>query len=164
MDGRVAFERETWGFFTWLPESITQTIENSPVFKKGLENNIARVESSQWLGGSIRTLRAAKHRFESTQKPAGRFILFLEAIINTADLISKERRGTVPGTRAANFLLGMAEEKPLQLALMADAGDDAMVLTRGVDNESADAAIFLEEIKMFLTSNFYSTLYYNSKI
>ena len=146
-----SFLRETWDFFIWLPESITQTIENSPVFKKWLENNIARVESSQWLGGSIRTLRAAKHRFESTQKPAGRFILFLEAILKTADRIRKERRGTEPGKRAANFLLGMTEEKLLQLALMADAGDEAMVLTRGVDNESADAAIFPEEIKMFLT-------------
>ncbi len=112
--------------------------------------SVREAESSQRLDTALRSLRAAKHRFESTQKPAGRFILFFEAVLKTSYRIAKLRSGEDPGKRATDFLLGLSEERILQLALMADAGDEAMQLTRGANNEDADVAIFPDEIANFL--------------
>ncbi len=141
---------KVWHEFIWAPSSIVQTIERSHVFKKWLEQAVSKTASTVWLEMSLRSLRAAKHRFESSQKPAGRFILCLEPIITIAHRMAQERRGSEPGKRAASFLLGLSEEKLVQLALMADAGDEAMILTRGVDTESADPAIFPQDIERFL--------------
>jgi len=145
------FLKETWTTFIWASDSIVQTIEHSQIFKKWLEEYIRRADTSAWLRTSIRSLRAAKHRFESSQKPAGRFVLFFEAVLKTSDRILKERRGgDEAGKRAALFFECITEEKLLQIAMMADAGDEAMMLTRGADSEKADAAIFPAEIEGFL--------------
>lgn len=145
------FLKETWNTFIWQSDSIVQTIEHSQIFKRWLEQYIKCAETSAWLATSIKSLRAAKHRFESSQKPAGRFVLFFEAVLKTSDRILKERRGgDEAGKRAALFFESITEEKLLQIAMMADAGDEAMMLTRGVDTEQADAAIFPAEIEGFL--------------
>jgi hypothetical protein len=126
-----AFLRDTWMSLVWSPESIVQTIEHSVVFKQWFQQHVKEAESSQWLVPALKSLRAARHRFESTQKPAGRFILFFEAILKTSDKILKLRRHDEGADRAQAFFLSLSEEKILQLALMADAGDEAIQLTRG---------------------------------
>ncbi len=69
-------------------------------------------------------LRAAKHRFESSQKPMGRSVLYLEAMLASSSQMYRDRRKVDKvGVAAFTFLNFITEEVVLMIALMADAGD-----------------------------------------
>lgn len=63
----------------------------------------------------VRDLQSAKHRHSSTQKPLGRFVLFTDALLSTAQEIVKTRTGK-PVESARSFLRSINEESLLQLA------------------------------------------------
>ena len=62
----------------------------------------------------MRDLQSAKHRHGSTQKPLGRFILFPDAMLSTAQEILRTRNGR-PMESARLFLNTVNEEALLQL-------------------------------------------------
>ncbi len=69
------FLKSTWDTFVWGKGSMVPLMEHSPVFEAWLEQNVSAIEDSAWLAQSLKSLRGAKHRFDSSQKPAGRFCL-----------------------------------------------------------------------------------------
>ena len=93
-------------------------------------------------------LRAAKHRFESLQKPMGRSVLFIIELIQTACFTERSRTDKSK-ERAAAWLLYINNENCLALAMLADAADEAILLTRILDNEDLDAAVVNAEVQSF---------------
>ena len=97
----------------------------------------------------IRNLRLARQRFDSTQKPLGRLVLFMPAVLDVALKIASLRTGEERGSANA-FLTTLDSESVLQLSMLADAGDETLMLTRLVDTEEADPAKFPSECQNFL--------------
>ncbi len=128
--------------------SIIQRIEHSDLFKQAFRENCIQMEGG--LGREISNLRASKHRFESYSKPMGRFILWLDAVLATAEHISVKRRGNVEGRDAETFLEYVDAEKILQIAMMSDAADESMGLLRYVDDEEYDKAMVPDVVRRFL--------------
>ena len=130
-------------------KSIAQLIQHSRVFAERFLANNSRMEAKH--GGSrIKNLRAAKHRFESYQKPLGRSVLFHKGLLLTAEQIANERSGLKEGKAAAEFLDFVSEQAQLQLALMADGFDEAMIFTRYNDNENFDKTQLQDEAYCFV--------------
>ncbi len=84
---------------------------------------------------------AAKHRFESSRTPFGRASLYFDAMVNTASTMHSERKLTDKMGRCAHaYLQFVDEESTLQIAMMADAGDEHNMLLRIHDAEEFDLA------------------------
>jgi len=79
-------------------KSVVQIIWNSHVFKEWFQNNCKHVETYDGQGNQVKNLKASKHRFESFQKPLGRLLLWLPAVIWTMHQITTEREGTTEAT------------------------------------------------------------------
>ena len=82
----------------------------------------------------------AKHRFDSLSKPLGRFILLFGGVWATACELLVTRAGRKPAQPAKAFLNEITVEATVQLAMLADAGHEALVVTRSHDTEAYDAA------------------------
>ena len=95
-----------------------------------------------------RNLRAAKHRFESYQRPLGRTVRFFPIMIKLMSRVWNERRDA----RARDWLAFIAEtpQHALQLAMLADAADEGMALTRFCDKEDLDIAALSGRIASFM--------------
>ena len=128
--------------------SITQRIEHSHIFKDIFEQECGKQE--QKLKTAVRNLRAAKHRFESYSKPRGRFTLWRDAFISTAEHIAVTRTGTVESKDAKDFLDYLDEEVVIQTAMNADAGDETMALLRFSEPEDYDKSIAPDQVSRFL--------------
>ena len=64
----------------------------------------------------IRNLRLARQRFDSTQKPLGRLVLFMPAVLDVALKIASLRTGEERGSANA-FLTTLDSESVLQLSM-----------------------------------------------
>ena len=126
--------------------SITQLIENSHVFKAMWRNTQAynRIISERGL----RNLRASQNRFCSHVKPLGRLVLYMEAVIQVAVDIIAQRPSQRPREIAEDFLSRICAESTLQLALMAEAGDEVSHLLRLCD-KGLDTAELLAHVGDF---------------
>ena len=91
-------------------------------------------------------MKAAKHRFENFAKPLGRTCLHLHATIRTA--LWMVGRGST-ADRAKAWLQWLDTEKCLMAAMLADASDQSLALTRLMDNEQVDPASIHKEIHSF---------------
>ena len=101
----------------------------------------------------LRSLSAAKHRFDTWQKPFARLCLTFEAVVSTAQEMHEERRAEAIGRHAKAFLKLVSEDMMICLAMMSDAGEENLALVRFLDTEqmntmdmSAECARFLERI------------------
>ena len=128
--------------------SITQLIENSHVFKAMWRRTQAynRIISERGL----HNLRASQNRFCSHVKPLGRLVLYMEAVIQVAVDIIAQRPSQRPREIAEDFLTRISAESTLQLALMADAGDEVSHLLRLCD-KGLDTAELLTHVSDFAT-------------
>lgn len=115
-----------------------------------LAAQVGLLTASPIEGDRIKDLQSAKHRFASTQKPLGRFVLLLDAILATAHEIIDRRPGKAEATYAYEFLEMFDEEQFVTLAMLADAGDEAAALVRFFDSEAYDVASAPAEIRVFL--------------
>ena len=108
-------------------ESMTQKIANSFDFREWLQLEISRCDQDETsgFGNKVQNLRSAKHRFTK---------------------ICELKLDDASGRSAARFLELVTGEELLQLALLADAADEALVLVRMVDVEDVD----LSEIPTFV--------------
>ena len=141
---------EVMNMFASSPESMAQIIQNSVdlqrVFAEFVKTSEHRVCATV-----VHNLRAAKHRFESLQKPLGRMCLNFPAVVKTA-LHCHATRTDKSGVRAGSWLQWLSTEKCLMAAMMADAADQAMLLTRVLDNEDMDPAALNAEVNAFVTT------------
>lgn len=137
---------------TWIlgKDSITQKIENSPMFASVFAKYCKEVQERQVDGARIRDLRAKKHRFASYTKPLGRSVLFMDAVISTAIWISVKRKGLPEAAAAEQFLTDLSEPKLLMLAMCADCADECIGITRLLDTEDTDNALVCYELEVFL--------------
>lgn len=115
-----------------------------------LASEVRLLTASPIEGNRIRDLQSAKHRFASTQKPLGRFVLLMDALLATAHEIVGRRPGKAEAKHAYAFLELFNEEQYITLAMLADAGDEAAALVRFFDSETYDVALAPSEIRVFL--------------
>jgi len=84
----------------------------------------------------IKKLRFAAHRFDSSQQPLSRCILFFPALLGTlAQIVRVRTSNTAEHKAACAFFNWLDTEKALQAALLADAGEEHLKLMRLLDYE-----------------------------
>jgi hypothetical protein len=121
--------------------SITQLVHHSTEFRQWFES---AVQTSRAQGvvlhAFIKNLSAAKHRYQSFQKPSGRGCLFFDALVTVAERIFVTRKGSgrKESDHAGGFLEDVTEEYRLQWAMAADASDEVMIYTRYHDDPEID--------------------------
>ncbi len=123
-------------------KSPTRLIKNSDQFQAWFAENCQKLEAkfaAVLPNAGVRDLRFAPHRYDSSQKPFGRSVLFFHALLTTMIQIHQRRKGTEEGKAAYEFLFWIDNEKCLQQAMLADAGDENLVLTRLLDYEGFPA-------------------------
>ena len=113
--------------FVTAKSSVVQRLHNSWDLKRILTEEIEAADPE--LGTNMKSLRAAKHRFESLAAPMGRCILYLPQFLKTMQRICESRADNI-ATEAKAFLQGLTAEKLLQLSLLADGLDETMLLVR----------------------------------
>ena len=118
--------------------AIAQLVQHSDIFRMRFSNHLKNMKDSPIWKTRIKSLSAAKHRFDSWQKPFGRLCLSFEAALVTAQEIHEERRTQAAGRHAKEFLKLVDEESAICLAMMSDAGDEAIQLVRMLDDEQFD--------------------------
>ena len=122
--------------FVLSKSSICQLVQNSHELKSMFQEEI-----EQQVGCKrISNLRAAKHRFESLAAPMGRALLYLPSFVACCQRVAETRADTSMGKQTKVFLEGLTCEKLIQLAVLADALDESMVLLRSVDEENVDVS------------------------
>ena len=127
--------------------SPAQIIQNSPDVR-----SIFRLILAEGTVNSVkpreRNLRAAKHRFESYQRPLGRTVRLFPQIVRLMAQLYHTRRDR----RCQNWLEFVSESPrhTMQLAMLADAADEGMALTRFCDKEGMDVAALSGRIACFL--------------
>jgi hypothetical protein len=131
------------------PGSIAKLLQHSPEIQR-IFRDFAETFDSQ-VNHAVRNFRAAAHRFESHAKPLGRTLLHLHACIRTA-LHLVQTRTDKASTKAKNWLLALTEEHCLQAAMMADATDSSLQLTRLMDHEDTDPANLGTELRLYLNT------------
>eukprot|EP00959_Pyramimonas_sp_CCMP1952_P083551 1746635-Pyramimonas_sp.AAC.1 len=104
-------------------------IENSPDISRRFSQRVQAIESSSVTGKRIKNMKFAKPRFNSAQAPLARSTLYVDAIIGLAVELSAVRSGE-PSRISQQFLANLDEEKLVQAAMMADAGDESIQVTR----------------------------------
>jgi hypothetical protein len=115
--------------------SIVQRIDNSLLLRNMFQKYVSEQESSGGCKGTISNLRSAKHRFESLSKPICRLVMFFPAMARTAAHMAADRTSRTEGSDAKDFLEAMTDARLVQLAMMADAADEALRLIRACDAE-----------------------------
>ena len=98
----------------------------------------------------FRDLSGAKHRFATYCAPLRRLVLKVRALVMTAERIlicrTKKENGY---EEAETFLRVLSTEAYLQLAMMADAADETIVLLRYCDGNSMDTALMNFQVNEF---------------
>ena len=129
--------------------SMTQLIDNSPVFKAMWQKTQAY--NRVITGKGLRSLSASQVRFSSHGKPLGRMCLFIESIIVVAVQIVEIRGRTEnSGAKAAWFLENIDADKVLLLSMMADGADEVSGLLRLCD-KGLDTADLLQHVGDFVS-------------
>lgn len=130
--------------------SVARLIQNSRENRR-LFAKFARARQMHNIGlhTVVANFRAAGHRFESYQKPLGRSCLFIISAIQFANHLALHRSDE-HGKLATTWCLWVDSEKCLQAAMLADASDQLMSLTRVVDDENVDPAVANREVYMFV--------------
>lgn len=126
-------------------ESMCQTIDHSPVIAEKFAEYVSQSEAPI-PGYRVKNMSAAKHRYASAQKPLSRLSLVSDAVMATAAWVYYDRKGRAESKRALAYLQRCSTERLLQTALLADAADETILLTRYMDQEAADPADIPAEI------------------
>ena len=125
--------------FVLGPHSPTRLIQYSSQFKQLFATNIRKLEadlSEVKAHEFVKDLGFAAHRFESLQKPLSRIVLFFPAFLTTLVQVAWQRKGSEEGTQALDFIQWLSPAKCLLMAMMADAGQENLELTRMVDYQN----------------------------
>ena len=134
-----SYLKETISRLVFGRHSACMLVEHSEVHKRTFQSYVDamhRIEINHPTGASairIRSLKACKVRFESCTKPMGRFVLYFQAIVSTLIKVRTTRVGRKEATAADGQLEFLDNERVLTVAMMADAGDEALQLCRYYD-------------------------------
>ena len=128
--------------------AVAKLIQFSPEIRRIFEAEAAEESGSY---GRIKNFRAAKHRFESHARPLGRTVLHLHACVRTA-LRVYGQGNAAPAKKAQEWLLWLNAEHCLQAAMLADAADSSLLLTRRMDSEALDPAKLSTDIAVYLST------------
>jgi hypothetical protein len=128
-------------------ESVVSIIQHSPNLKS--QFHLFVQANRQTVGKAIRDMGYAKHRYNSIQKPLGRWVLHFDSVCSLANWVRQHRRGRSEGAHCESFLSCVTEESYVQLAMVADAADEVGVLLRFLDDENHDLAQAPEEVFSF---------------
>ena len=129
---------EVFDFLVSSSNSVTRLVENSDDIKS-IFNKYAQQSHHNIEGKHVRSMMFSKERFDSTSKPAARLILWFEALVATCIEVSTTRT-SAPQARANDFLEWITESRLLTMALIADASDESLGVTRFLDADSYDVA------------------------
>ena len=129
---------EVFDFLVTSKHSVTRLVENSDDIKS-IFNKYAQQAHNSLDGRRVRSMQFSKERFDSTSKPAARIVLWFEALVATCIEVSTTRTGQ-PQNRANEFLAWVTESRLLTMALIADASDEALGVTRFLDADHYDVA------------------------
>ncbi|CAE7766372.1 unnamed protein product [Symbiodinium sp. CCMP2592] len=128
-------------------DSMLQIVSKSFEFNGWFAEEIQRMEASPW-GKNCRNLKSAKHRFESHTIPIGRLLMYLPAFVNVVQRITETRGGKEAG-KASQWLSRLTSQRILLLAMLADAGDEGLLLIRAVDREDVDLSELSNHVRAF---------------
>ena len=81
--------------------------------------------------------------------PLSRFVLWIDAVICTADWVRHNREGKAEAKTASEFLAKVCPEDYLTLAMMCDASDEVLMLLRFYDDENASISEAPDEVDRF---------------
>ena len=126
----------SWHLETFIQgsRSIVQKIDRSLDLRRMFTKHCSELESGFLANRKLLvSLRSAKHRFESLASPLGTFVVWFQAYLMTAREVIVMRTG-VEVQCMVEFLYHIDTRKCVLLALMADAADDALWFTRGMDS------------------------------
>ena len=84
------------------------------------------------------------------QSPISRMSLTFDAVLETASQIGHARRNDDAGKQARKFLDWVSDESALQMAMLADAADQVLVLVRRNDASNPDPARHAAWVHSFL--------------
>jgi hypothetical protein len=123
--------------FAFGPQSPAQLIHRSPDLRADFGKILKTMEPDNKK--YVSNLRAAKHRFESLQKPLGRTIKYFSAVHALMLRVACVRTSR-PQQSAKQWLEFVAEtpRNVLMCALLADAADEGMLLVRSFDSEESE--------------------------
>ncbi|MCP4240527.1 MAG: hypothetical protein GY772_08180 [bacterium] len=134
--------------------SITSLIQNSPEVQQWLAAHVKRCQGRAHVLVSALASGLKRHRFDSTQIPLARHVLRTQAVIKTALQIAATRRNTKEALAANFFLLYISGRdgllRHLLLSMLADAGDESIIVVRSVDTERANPAELAFDIARFV--------------
>ena len=130
-------------------DSIAQLVHWSPLFRQRFKTAVA--EMTQNANSRIRDLAAAKHRFTSQSLPLRRAVLYFLPLLRVAQSIYDERgSGSSEGSAAKAFLSALDSEAALQLSMMADAGDECIIINRVFDKSCIEKENISQELQTFV--------------
>jgi len=93
---------------------------------------VRRLRQCPFKAKNLRDLQSAAHRHSSTQKPTGRFVAFFDALLSVAQHIASTKTQK-PKDVSLTFLRSITPEHLLTLGMLADAGDEELILLRKFD-------------------------------
>jgi len=142
------------GMFCHWSDSMAQLIQHSHDLKLIFQESVEATSGDAILSTKFKNLRSAKHRFETQITPASRVVLGIDAYLLFAVKVSVIRKGEREGRAAVAFLnafsTGGDGKTFILLAMMADAGVEALVLIRFMDTGDMVIEDLCAEIEAFL--------------
>ena len=132
-------------------QSPAKLIEYSKSFSGIFQQRIQQLEQSLQACKAhprMQDLSYAPHRFDSCTRPFGRAVLFLHPLLLTMVQITEDRKGNEEASAAARFLDWVTPELCLQMAMMADAAEENLQMTRFFDVEN----FALEDLSFVISS------------
>ena len=112
------------------------------------ERNVKRVRNPEH--NAVTSVCAAKHRIETVMsKPRSRFVIFIDAVIATAEELAAVRTGSVSDA-AFRFLAQLNNKDFLLTAMMCDATDEGMLLKQFMDDAELDVGELNRKIEEFV--------------
>ena len=142
-----AYLRDVIDRFVLSTKSPVSLIHNSPEFRIWLANSKKLLQDR--VGDRVVNFSLARHRFDSTVKPVSRAVLNVYALVRTCEQVvrlrkaasgkaaGRGRKGGDPAGVARKFLDWVTTERIVVLAMLADAGQEAIGLVRALDHEDA---------------------------
>ena len=116
--------------------AFTKAIQFSPILKKWFTEANARSNVRTSISNHIADFAWAKQRYDGITTPLGRFVIYIEGLIATANLAIGIRKDAA----AIEFVSNLDAESYLQMAMMADATDELSRSVHAFDGNMLDEA------------------------
>ena len=138
--------KEVSNRFVWDYDSVASMIQHNAT----INDVFSGAARSDPAASQLTQLRFRRHRFDSQAEPMTRIVVAFDAILQTMVAVSHARKTEDVGKSAASFLQWVTDEACLQLAMIADASDQVLVLVRSNDTDHPDPAQMASFVQSFL--------------